>query len=92
MKLVLFQKPAASDVVPGVLTERGVVSIADVVPSRHTPQLTMQGIIDAFDALRPAVERCARDGDAMPLSAVRLRRSWRASRTTGSTAPWSRGR
>jgi len=73
MKLVLFQKPAASDVVPGVLTERGVVSIADVVPSRHTPQLTMQGIIDAFDALRPALERCARDGDAMPLSAVRLR-------------------
>jgi len=85
MKLVLFQKPAASDVVPGVLTERGVVSIADVVPSRHTPQLTMQGIIDAFDAVRPALERCAPRCPG-------LERSWRASRTTGSTAPWSRGR
>ena len=30
MKLVLFQKPGASDVVPGLLTGGGVVSIADV--------------------------------------------------------------
>jgi len=80
MKLVLYDRPAApsqksaaSDVVPGLLTDRGVVSVADVVPSRQTPQLTMQGLIDAFDALRPALERCARDGEALPLSAVRLR-------------------
>jgi 2-keto-4-pentenoate hydratase/2-oxohepta-3-ene-1,7-dioic acid hydratase in catechol pathway len=80
MKLVLFQKPAAtsqkpaaSDVVPGLLTDRGVVGIADAVPSGPTPQLTMQAIIDRFDALRPALERRARDGDALPLSAVRLR-------------------
>src|SRR5438445_811092 len=47
------------------------VAIGRTAP--HAPQLTMQGIIDAFDAVRPALERCARDGDAMPLSAVRLR-------------------
>jgi Fumarylacetoacetate (FAA) hydrolase family len=53
MKLVLFQKSGADDVWPGVLTERGVISIADAVPSSHTPQLTMQGIIDHFDAFAP---------------------------------------
>ena len=42
MKLVLFQ-PGTGDVGPGLLTDRGVVSIADAVPSSHTPQLTMQG-------------------------------------------------
>src|SRR5262245_58931119 len=80
MKLVLYQKPAAtnqkpaaSDVGPGLLTDRGVVSIADVVPAGHTPQLTMQAIIDSFDDLRPALERRARDGDALPLSAGPLR-------------------
>ncbi len=73
MKLVLFEKPGADGIGPGVLTGGGVVSIADVVPAGSTPQLTMQGIIDRFDALRPALERRARDGDPIPLSAVRLR-------------------
>src|SRR5712692_6728239 len=73
MKLVLFQKPGAGDVVPGLFTDRGVIGIADAVPSGPTPQLTMQGIIDRFDALRPALELRAKNGDPLPLSAVRLR-------------------
>ena len=71
MKLCLFQKDA--DVLPGVITGRGVVDIADVVPLKATPQLTMTGIIDDFDRLRPALERRARDGVAIPLENVRLR-------------------
>ncbi|MGH7312808.1 MAG: fumarylacetoacetate hydrolase family protein [Candidatus Rokuibacteriota bacterium] len=73
MKLVLFEKSGVREVVPGLLTDRGVVSIADVVPSSYTPQLTMQGLIGHFDVLRPTLERRARDGVAVPLSAVRLR-------------------
>jgi 2-keto-4-pentenoate hydratase/2-oxohepta-3-ene-1,7-dioic acid hydratase in catechol pathway len=72
MKLVLFQR-AADPVLPGVLTDRGVVGIADLVPAGHTPQLTMQGIIDGFDGLRPRLERRAADGDALPLDRLRLR-------------------
>ncbi len=37
MKLVLFQKPGAGDVVPGLLTDRGVIGIADAVPSGPRP-------------------------------------------------------
>jgi 2-keto-4-pentenoate hydratase/2-oxohepta-3-ene-1,7-dioic acid hydratase in catechol pathway len=73
MRLVLFEKPGGHAVEPGLLTERGVVGIAEDVPSSSTPQLTMQAIIDHFDALRPRLERRARDGAALPLSAVRLR-------------------
>ena len=73
MKLVLFQMAGKRDVVPGVLTERGVVSVADAVPSSYTPQLTMAGIIDNFDTLRPALERLAKDRTALPLSDVQLR-------------------
>ena len=71
MKLALFQKDA--DVLPGVITERGIVNIADVVPLRATPQLTMTGIIDDFDRLRPTLERRAQDGIAIALENVRLR-------------------
>jgi 2-keto-4-pentenoate hydratase/2-oxohepta-3-ene-1,7-dioic acid hydratase in catechol pathway len=73
VKLALFETTATRGVVPGLITDRGVVSIADVVPIGHTPQLTMQGIIDGFDTLRPALERAARDGKAAPLGDVRLR-------------------
>ena len=62
MKLVLFQMAGGRDVLPGVLTERGVVSVADSVPSSHTPQATMAGIIDNFETLRAALpyeEGCA---------------------------------
>jgi 2-keto-4-pentenoate hydratase/2-oxohepta-3-ene-1,7-dioic acid hydratase in catechol pathway len=72
VKLVLFEKSGGGGVVPGALTERGVVSLAEAVTPGHTPQLTMQGIIDEFDRLRPALERLAREGQARPLSDVRL--------------------
>ena len=71
MKLGLFQKDA--EVLPGVITGRGIVNVSDVVRLQATPQLTMTGIIDDFDRLRPALERRAQDGDAIPLDNVRLR-------------------
>ena len=72
MKLLLFQD-GGGEVLPGMLAERGVVSIADAVQLRYTPQLTMEGIIDDFERLRPALERLAVQGEAVPLESVRLR-------------------
>ncbi|MFL6798438.1 MAG: fumarylacetoacetate hydrolase family protein [Xanthobacteraceae bacterium] len=78
MKLVLFEDPSTGgastgEVLPGVWTDRGVVSIASEVKPSYTAQLTMQGIIDDFEGLRPALQRLAERGAAMPLDAVRLR-------------------
>ena len=73
MRLVLFEPAAGRDAVPGLLTERGVVNIAHAVPSGPTLQATMQGVIDDFETLRPALERLAREGTARPLAEVRLR-------------------
>jgi 2-keto-4-pentenoate hydratase/2-oxohepta-3-ene-1,7-dioic acid hydratase in catechol pathway len=73
VKLVLFQPSADAAAAPGVLTERGVVDISAVVKTGFTPQLTMQGIIDDFDHLRPAMEKFARDGAAMSIGSVRMR-------------------
>ncbi len=73
MKLVLFQPPQGGAVRPGVLTDRGVVDVSAAVPASYTPQLTMQGIIDGFDRLRPALDVLSRDGDVMPLDSVCLR-------------------
>ena len=73
MKLVLFQAPSSGEVLPGVLTDRGVVDISTAVQKSHTPQLTMQGIIDSFDRLRPALETLAKDTPAISLDKVRLR-------------------
>ena len=71
MRLALFQRDAS--VLPGLITDRGVVGIADLAPNAATPQQTMVAIIDQFDRLRPALERRAREGDAMALESVRLR-------------------
>jgi 2-keto-4-pentenoate hydratase/2-oxohepta-3-ene-1,7-dioic acid hydratase in catechol pathway len=71
MKLALFQKDA--EVVPGIITERGIVDISDLVRRAATPQQTMTGIIDDFERLRPALERRAQEGPATPLENVRLR-------------------
>ena len=99
MRLALFQKAGSAEVLPGLITQGGVVSVADLVSRGPTPQLTMTGIIDDFERLRPGLERRARDGDATPLADVRLRaplprpgRSSRASPTTGSTARSKPGR
>ena len=73
MKLVLFQVGGTGEVTPGLLTDRGVVSIADIVKKSYTPQLTMNGIIDDFDKLKPALERAAATGEAKPLASVQLR-------------------
>jgi 2-keto-4-pentenoate hydratase/2-oxohepta-3-ene-1,7-dioic acid hydratase in catechol pathway len=73
VKLVLFDDVDTGTVSPGLLSERGVVSIADIVPSGSTPQLTMQSIIDNFETLRPALGRRLSEGTASPLPDVRLR-------------------
>jgi 2-keto-4-pentenoate hydratase/2-oxohepta-3-ene-1,7-dioic acid hydratase in catechol pathway len=74
MKLVLFQIAGREGPVPGLLTERGVIEISDLAEKVHTPQLTMQTLIDQFDRLRSILERREVDADALPLSSVlRLR-------------------
>ena len=73
MKLVLIQPSEGGEPSPGLLTERGVVSLNSTVERRQTSQLTMQGVIDEFDRLRPALERLAAQGEALPLASVRLR-------------------
>src|SRR6266851_10237045 len=73
MKLVLFQATADAEPTPGLLTERGVVDISGAVAKSYTPQLTMQGIIDDFDRLRPALDRLASDGKAIAADKVQLK-------------------
>src|SRR5262249_34162632 len=73
MRLVLFKASEGDDPTPGLLTERGVVGLAAAVARGHTPQLTMQKLIDGFERMRPALERLAVEGEAQPLAAVRLR-------------------
>jgi len=73
LRLALFQKNGSADVLPGLITQDGVVSVADLVSPRPTPQLTMTGIIDDFERLRRNLERRGRDGDATPLAEARLR-------------------
>src|SRR5262245_14184850 len=73
MKLVLFQFAHSAEILPGLMTERGIVDISSAVPKSYTPQLTMQGIIDDFDRLRPSLQRLEQQGAATPLSQARLR-------------------
>ena len=72
MKLVLFQIDPDMDPLPGILTPRGVVNACRVLRPSHTPQATMQVIIDHFDRLRPALEGIAMEGHARSLDEVRL--------------------
>jgi hypothetical protein len=99
MKLVLFQAAGDAEPQPGLLTERGVVAIAGAVAKSYTPQLTMVGIIDDFDRLRPALDKLAAEGEARPVDSVRLRpplprpgKSSAASAITGSTRSANRAR
>ncbi|HEY3909826.1 MAG TPA: fumarylacetoacetate hydrolase family protein, partial [Stellaceae bacterium] len=73
MKLVMYQAGAEREPAPGLLTDRGVVGLAGVVERGHTPQSTMQNLIDGFERLRPALEGLAAEGEALPLDRVRLR-------------------
>jgi 2-keto-4-pentenoate hydratase/2-oxohepta-3-ene-1,7-dioic acid hydratase in catechol pathway len=70
VKLVLFDK--AGERVPGVWTERGIVDVSGAVPKGHTPQHTMQGLIDGFGRLRPTLEILAAEAPAAPVESVRL--------------------
>ena len=72
MKLVMFQTDDVSEIMPGLLTDRGVVNLTGVVESAYTPQLTMQNLIDVFDRLRPTLEKLVVDGEALPPDKVRL--------------------
>jgi 2-keto-4-pentenoate hydratase/2-oxohepta-3-ene-1,7-dioic acid hydratase in catechol pathway len=72
MKLVLFRKAKTGGASPGLLTDRGVVDISGAVKLGYTPELTMEGIINDFEGLRPSLERLAAAGKAMPLEGVRL--------------------
>jgi 2-keto-4-pentenoate hydratase/2-oxohepta-3-ene-1,7-dioic acid hydratase in catechol pathway len=71
MKLVLFQV-GGGPVLPGVLTDDGVVDASPVVNPGASPQLSMQAMIDGFDDLRPSLERLARDAARVPLHSVHL--------------------
>jgi len=73
VKLVLFQAGTGSDIMPGLMTERGIVDISSAVKKDYTPQLTMVGIIDNYETLRPALQQLAVKGPALPLSNVRLK-------------------
>ena len=73
MKLALFENAGASNVVPGVITDRGIVDVSDIAPRGHSPQATMTAIIDQFEQLGTKLEQRARDGDARQLAEVRLR-------------------
>jgi 2-keto-4-pentenoate hydratase/2-oxohepta-3-ene-1,7-dioic acid hydratase in catechol pathway len=72
MRLVLYRGDGRAEPSPGLLTGRGIVDVSGAVARGHTPQLTMQGLIDNFDRLRPALEKLAADGPALPASSVRL--------------------
>jgi 2-keto-4-pentenoate hydratase/2-oxohepta-3-ene-1,7-dioic acid hydratase in catechol pathway len=73
MKLVLYGRDDTSHGVPGLLTDRGIVDISQVVRSGDSAQLVMQNIIDDFETLRPTLERMAREAMGFPLPEVRLR-------------------
>jgi 2-keto-4-pentenoate hydratase/2-oxohepta-3-ene-1,7-dioic acid hydratase in catechol pathway len=72
MKLVLFESEGGEGLRPGLLTGRGVVDLAGVVPPAPTPQLAMQGIIEGFEALRPRLDAAAGSAPAVPAESVRL--------------------
>jgi 2-keto-4-pentenoate hydratase/2-oxohepta-3-ene-1,7-dioic acid hydratase in catechol pathway len=70
LKLVLFQSDGVVE--PGVLTEGGVVSVADLVPPAETPQRTMEGLIDAYDSLRDRIERRVSQAEPRALNQLKL--------------------
>ena len=73
MKLVLFERAGDPAAAPGVLTDRGVVSIAETIGPAVSAQAAMQFLIDNFAALRPALERALTETEALPLDGVRLK-------------------
>jgi 2-keto-4-pentenoate hydratase/2-oxohepta-3-ene-1,7-dioic acid hydratase in catechol pathway len=72
VKFVLFTHRPSGDARAGLLTEGGVLDASEIVPRAHTPQLTMQGIIDGFESLRPALQALTTAGEPLPTDAVQL--------------------
>src|SRR5262245_61810405 len=71
MKLVVWEAPD-SPAAPGVLTERGVVGLAELPGEVYSSQAAMERLIDRFASLRPRLEALAESGAAVPLESVRL--------------------
>lgn len=72
MKLVLFSETRGQPLRPGLLTDRGVVDISAAVQLDQSPQGTMQNIIRDFDTLKPALDKLAAEGPALPFDSVAL--------------------
>ncbi len=66
MKLALYEH--GGETRPGIISDRGIVDVSSAVTIAYTPQLTMAGIIDAFDDLRSELESLERSGSAMSLT------------------------
>ncbi len=100
MKFVLFQNAGYTEPTPGLLTERGVVSLAGLIERGYTPQLTMQNLIDRFERLaanpgegrRRCRGRAGNLGAPLLAAAAARARSSAASPITGSTRSARRGR
>jgi 2-keto-4-pentenoate hydratase/2-oxohepta-3-ene-1,7-dioic acid hydratase in catechol pathway len=71
MRLVLFEA-AGYGPRPGVLTDRGVVAVADVVGSADSPQATMVRLIDGFAGFRARLGELASNAEAVGLDSVTL--------------------
>ena len=71
MRLALFQG-RGSEVLPGLITPRGLVDISSATGMSYSPQITMTGIIDRFEYLRPALLGLEAAGPAIPMDGVRL--------------------
>ena len=64
MRLVLFEG-RGSHVLPGLITPRGLVDISSATGMSYSPQITMTGIIDRFEYLRPALLGLEAEGPAL---------------------------
>ena len=71
MRLVLFEG-RGSHVLPGLITPRGLVDISSATGVSYSPQITMTGIIDRFEYLRPPLLGLEAEGPAIPMDGVRL--------------------
>jgi 2-keto-4-pentenoate hydratase/2-oxohepta-3-ene-1,7-dioic acid hydratase in catechol pathway len=72
MKLVMFRDDTGADLRPGILTDRGVIDIAAVVPPMSNGRPAMAALIDRFDALRPDLDELAHNGEAVALESLSL--------------------
>ena len=74
MRLVTYQSAHGAGSEPGLLLDRGVVSLASLVSAEFAgdAQAAMVDLIDRFDALRPRLDALAREGQALPVDKVLL--------------------